>query len=153
MVYNVELSRIMTTTVVTVQPDDSMTKVQEIFKKHLFHHLPVLDDGKIIGIISRSDYDKLCHSFTLFNHKSSKLHNDNLMKSLLASEVMTTQVITLKPTDTVQKAASYFRENTFHAIPVVDESENLMGLVTTYDLLNYAFFETKHEDLALKDTL
>lgn len=132
-----------------VGPNDTMSAVEELFKKFTFHHIPVLENSKIVGIISRSDYDKLCHSFTLFNHKSSLKHNKNLMNSLLVNEVMTKQVITLSPEDTVQKAASYFRENMFHAIPVVNAEETFLGIITTYDLLNYAYLEAEYGDEVL----
>ena len=146
MMYNIPISRIMTTEVMAVGPNDTMSAVEELFKKFTFHHIPVLENDRIVGIISRSDYDKLCHSFTLFNHKSSLKHNENLMKSLLVSEVMTKQVIALNPEDTVQKAAAYFRENTFHAIPVVDRAGTFLGILTTYDMLNYAYMETEYGD-------
>ena len=61
------------------------------------------------------------------------------MRSLLVKEVMSKQVATLGPEDTLELAAGFFRENMFHALPVVDEDNMLIGIVTTYDLLNYAY--------------
>ena len=131
----------MTKEIISVHPDDTMEAVQEIFDKHTFHHVPVVKDGKVVGIISRSDYDKLCHSFTLFNSNSSRRYNDALMKSLLVVEVMSTQLATLREEDTVLTAAAFFRENLFHAIPIINSERELVGIVTTYDLLNFAFKE------------
>ena len=54
---------------------------------------------------------------------------------------MTSQVARLSPKDSLQTAADYFRENLFHAIPIVDENDRLVGILTTYDLINYAFRE------------
>lgn len=144
MVYNIELEKIMTKNVLSVGPNDMMEKVQDLFEENDFHHIPVVEDQKVVGIISRSDYDKLCHSFTLFKLKSSEKYNESIMKSLLTREVMTKHVVTLNSTDTVSRAADYFKENLFHAIPVVDQDKKLLGIITTYDLLNYAFqFEAK----------
>ena len=144
MLENIKLSEIMTTDVVTVHPDDTMEAVQQIFEKNTFHHIPVIENNTVVGIISRSDYDKLCHSFTLFNHKSSQRFNNGLMKSLLVIEVMTKQVATLQETDTSLTAAAFFRENLFHAIPIVNEAGQFRGILTTYDLLNYAFKEVAY---------
>jgi CBS domain-containing protein len=141
MLHDIKLSQIMTTNVKTVHPDDTMEAVQNIFEHNTFHHVPVVKDGNAVGIISRSDYDKLCHSFTLFNHKSSERYNDGLMKSLLVIEVMSTQLATLNEDDTILTAAAFFRENLFHAIPIVNSEKVFVGIVTTYDLLNYAFKE------------
>ena len=101
MLHDIKLSQIMTTNVKTVDPDDTMEAVQHLFEHNTFHHIPVVKKGEVVGIISRSDYDKLCHSFTLFNHKSSERYNDGLMKSLLVIEVMSTQLATLNEDDTV----------------------------------------------------
>ena len=133
------VSSIMTTNVISVSPNQTMDKVQDIFRKHNIHHLPVTDNGKVVGIISHSDCLRLQNSFTLFNTESSERYNSAIMHSLLVKEVMIKQVAKLEPTDSVEVAAGFFRENLFHALPVVDKDGQLAGLLTTYDLLNYAF--------------
>ncbi|MBK6619429.1 MAG: CBS domain-containing protein [Saprospirales bacterium] len=65
--------------------------------------------------------------------------NDRLFKSLLVEDVMTRQVATLTPEDSISIAAGYFKENLFHAIPIVDKGGLLVGILTTFDLLNYFF--------------
>lgn len=137
---NVSLGQIMTTPVITVSPDDTMDKVQDIFRKNNIHHLPVIQDGKVVGMISKSDYLRLLHGFTLFKTHKSEEYNDAILRSLLIGEVMTRQVAVLNPEDSLELAAGYFRENLFHAIPIVEADNNrLLGIVTTYDLLNFAF--------------
>ncbi|MBK7872619.1 MAG: CBS domain-containing protein [Saprospiraceae bacterium] len=133
------VNAIMTTNVISVAPNDTMDKVHSIFQKDNIHHLPVTENGKIVGILSYSDYLRLQNSFTLFNTLRSEVTNLVLMKSLLVKEVMTKQVAKVQPNDTIEVAAGYFRENRFHALPVVDSDGTLVGILTTYDLLNYAF--------------
>ncbi len=135
----IRVAEVMTDKVIVVRPQDTMDVVQDIFRKNNIHHLPVVDRGKVVGMISHSDYLKLLHGFTLFKTKKSDEYNDAILRSLLVREVMTKQVATLGPDDTVELAAGFFRENLFHALPVVDEEGLLIGIVTTYDLLNYAF--------------
>jgi CBS domain-containing protein len=60
------------------------------------------------------------------------------MRSLLAEEAMTRQVATLDPDDSLEMAVGFFRENLFHALPVVDK-DKLVGIVTTFDLLTHAY--------------
>ncbi len=133
------VSHIMTTNVISVRPDDTMDIVQDIFRKNEIHHIPVIDNEKVVGIISHSDYLELLNTFTLFKTEESERYNNAVMSSLLVKEVMTKQVAKLNPDDSVEVAAGFFRENLFRALPVVDKDGNLKGIVTTYDLLNYAF--------------
>ena len=136
------IANIMTREVFFVHPDDTMQRVDEIFRMHNIHHVPVIDgEGHVMGIISKSDYLKVLHGFTMFKTTKSEEYNKAILRSLLASEVMTKQVASLQPEDTVDVAAGYFRENLFHAIPVVDSNKRLVGIVTTFDMLNFAFME------------
>ncbi len=138
----ITVGQIMTTPVITVAPNDTMDKVQAIFRKNNIHHLPVVDDGQVVGMISNTDYMRLLHGFTLFKTEKSEEYNDAILRSLLANEVMTRQIAVLNPDDSLEMAAGYFRENLFHALPIVDEkTQKLVGIVTTYDLISYAFSE------------
>ncbi|MCB0520899.1 MAG: CBS domain-containing protein [Lewinellaceae bacterium] len=138
----ITVSEIMTTDVIILSPNDTMEKVADIFRMNNIHHIPILDDnGKVVGIISQNDYHKILHGFTLFKTEKSEEYNKAILRSLLVKEVMTKQVAKLNPQDKLTVAASYFRENLFHAIPVVDRQGKLVGIVTTFDLLNYAYRE------------
>lgn len=134
------VGQIMSTPVITIAPDDTMKKVQDIFRMNNIHHIPVTVNGKVVGIISKSDYLRLLHGFTLFKTEKSTEYNDAIMRSLLVDEVMTKQVATLEPEDTLEIAAGFFRENLFHALPVVSNGR-LVGIITTFDLINYAYSE------------
>lgn len=132
----------MTRDVISVSPNDNMTVVDEIFKKNNIHHIPVIDDnGKVVGVVSSTDYNKLLNSFTFFINQKKDSYNTAIMRSMLVEDVMTKHVATLQSDSTVMIAAGIFKENLFHAIPVVDKSGKLEGIVTTYDLLNYAYNE------------
>jgi len=136
------IASVMTRNVFFVHPEDTMQRVDELFVANNIHHVPVLDEqSRVVGIISKSDYLKILHGFTLFKTEQSVEYNKAILRSLLVGEVMTKQVATLQPDDTVEIAAGYFRENLFHAIPVVDRQKKLVGIVTTFDMLNFAFME------------
>ena len=132
----------MTRNVITLHPEDTMDQVKKIFDTHNIHHIPIIDNKKVVGIISKTDYLKLLHGFTLFKTTKSDTYNAAIMRSLLVSEVMTQQVAKLNPDDSIETAVGFFRENLFHALPVVDDTGDLVGIITTYDLLNFAFSET-----------
>lgn len=135
----VTVGQVMTSNVLFVRPNDPMDRVGEIFKMNKIHHIPVIEEGgKVVGIISDTDYHKILHGFTLFKTEKSEEYNKAILRSLLVREVMTKQVAKLNPDDNIMIAAGYFRENLFRAIPVVDKAGLLVGILTTYDLLKFA---------------
>lgn len=140
MVKNISVKEIMTSKVITALSNDNMTVVDEIFKKNNIHHIPVVDkEDKVVGVISSTDYNKILNTFTFFTNKKSEEYNKAILRSLLVEDVMTSHVATLQSDASVMVAAGIFNENLFHAIPVVDKNGKLEGIITTFDLLNYAY--------------
>jgi CBS domain-containing protein len=136
----VSVSQVMTTEVISVRPDDTMEMVHRIFHTTDIHHLPVVDEsGKVVGIVSKSDYYSISNAFPLFRPDLRDAANERLFRSLLVDDVMTRQVATLFPDDSIAVAAGFFKENLFHAIPIVDRQGKLLGILTTFDLLNFFF--------------
>ena len=123
----------MKTDLVTVSPDDTMKTVEDIFKKAKFHHLPVEWDGHLVGIVSKSDYLFFKRGFS---EDGSDTRMDNLrLKTRKVKEFMTTGLAHLEPTDKINVALEVFKENLFHAIPVVEDGK-IVGMVTTFDVIN-----------------
>lgn len=138
---DVAIQEIMTTNVIAVNPNDLMIKVQSIFESHQFHHLPVVDaKGKLYGCLSHQDYNKVLNTLSVFEKsKRAKEMNNQFLNVLLVSDVMIKDVVTLQPTSTIKEAFNIFQQNLFHAAPVVDEDHRVVGMLSVYDLLNYAF--------------
>lgn len=133
----------MTSNLITVSPKDNLLRVDKIFKENSFHHLPVVnEDKKLIGILSKSDYLMLCNSMSFFKKSNQEERNKRLFQSLLVQDVMKKEIAKLQPENTVMTAVGFFRANLFHAIPIVDKDEKLLGILTTFDLINLAFKES-----------
>ncbi len=132
------VSEIMMRYLITVTPKTTLEGVNDIFKRHDFHHIPVVEHERLVGIISRRDVDRVSSCIDLIHSKANELYNEKLFHSLLADEIMSKNAIVLNPDDKVGYAAVLFSENKFHALPVV-VGEKLVGLITTFDLLEYAF--------------
>ncbi|MBV6652914.1 MAG: CBS domain-containing protein [Mameliella sp.] len=142
------IREIMTTELITVSPDRNVETIQELFRENEFHHIPVIDRGeRLIGIISKEDVFKLAYVLSL--QTTGKKYSEKEYKSLKASDIMTRYPVALDPDDSVGLAADIFLANKFHALPII-EDDQLMGLVTTHDLLSYRFGEptpAKKEEL------
>lgn len=135
---NNPLSRIMTTQLHSVRPDDSIQKVMEIFRQYEFHHIPVVTDGEqLVGIISREDFVRIAYDLLLLS--TNKTHPKSSYRTMKVEEVMTIHPLSLEPEDTIGLAADIFMANQFHALPIVEDGR-LVGLVTTHDLLRYGFY-------------
>ena len=133
------ISTIMTTQLVTVGPNKPAKAIQDIFREYDFHHIPVVEGDKLVGIISKEDVFKL--SYVLSLQTTGKTYSEKEYKTLKAVDIMTKYPITLDPEDSIGLAADIFLANQFHALPIV-EDEQLLGLVTTHDLLKFSFNST-----------
>lgn len=127
------VSTIMTTDLITVSPEDSLKEVQSQFASRKIHHLPVVDDGQVVGIISKSDFLYFMRGYT--NNETDAFINDSRLSAYQAKDIMTKGLAKVEPNDRINVALEVFKVNLFHAIPVVDNGNTLVGIVTTYDII------------------
>lgn len=138
---HIPVSKVMTRDLHIVRPEDTLERVNDIFAANPIHHIPVVtEEGALKGILSLMDFKRVNHMLSLFNKVKYESLNYKLFRSMTVEVIMTKEVATLTPDDTLQTAADIFRENLFHALPVCDK-DMLVGLVTTHDVLNYCCSE------------
>jgi len=121
----------MTSHVVTLGPDDSLLEAHRLMGAERIRALPVVEDGQLKGIITRTDL--------LSNDNSRFLSRNNQEESLKVltnsvSQIMITNVITITPETTLLDAARLMLENKFHSLPVLDAEKKLVGILTESDL-------------------
>ena len=125
---NEPVSSIMTANLLTVSPHQKLTAVLELLEGHRIHHVPVVDGRKLVGLITTYDLFKL-----------NRLQSD--YDNIEVKDVMTTKLATLEPSAKIGTAAEVFLENYFHALPIVNEDGDLLGIVTTFDTLKYMYYK------------
>jgi len=131
------VSEIMTRRIITATADDRVIKVKNLFEENNIHHIPVVNEiDQLLGIISKEDFLKLSYHISLDTGGIS--FSEKWYDNTTASEIMTKYPVSLDTEDTVGLAADIFMANKFHALPVV-ENEQLVGIVTTHDVLLFAF--------------
>jgi len=129
------IDRIMSNDVVTVSPDTALMELRQLLHKRGFHHLLVVDDaGQLIGMISDRD---VLRAISPFLDTSSESHRDVRTLGEPAREIMRADPITVTPHTTVEDAAHRLLDHSISALPVVDDSGQLIGIVTTKDLLDH----------------
>lgn len=135
----VPIQDVMTTDVITVNANAAVSEVASIFEKHEFHHVVVVNDtGTMVGVISQTDMDQTRSGATLFNNPLKEEHDAVIFASMLAFEIMTPNVLTVKPEDSIRRGYEVFKANKFRALPVI-EYGNVVGIITPLDLLDHFF--------------
>lgn len=117
---------------VTVNPDDNLSKVKEIFDTHKFHHIPVVNFREIVGIVSKSDFDHFIGGASL--HDKNRIADEEQLRNAHAKDIMTSHLGKVEPDDRINVALEIFTLNRFHALPVIKDGD-LVGIITPFDIL------------------
>jgi len=121
----------MTTDVATIGRNDELTIGDDIMKMKRLRHLPVVEEGRLVGMLTQRDLFHAALSTALnFGEKAQK----EFLKTVVVKEVMTEEVLTIDPGADVKEAARLLIEHKIGCLPVV-ENGKLVGLVTETDLL------------------
>lgn len=121
----------MTADPVAVGPSDSLADALRLTREHRIRHLPVVEGGELVGILSDRDI-RLAMPSPLAVADAERAA---FLERTTISQVMTREVITAGPYDTVEDAAGQLCRHRIGALPVVDAFGKLLGLVTETDVL------------------
>jgi acetoin utilization protein AcuB len=138
---------IMSSKLITVNPEDKLSRIQEIFDQNNIHHLPVVRFKEIIGLVSKTDFLHFIRGFN--QNEEDRFVNEARMRAYTAQDIMTTGLAKLNPNDRINVALELFMVNRFHAIPIVAEGNELVGILTTFDIIKAAAQEEVTADQIL----
>lgn len=129
----VKVRDLMTRDPTTLGRNETLDLAESIMNLGRIRHMPVVDDGRIVGILSQRDLFRSALITALgFGRKTTSA----LIKTIPIKEVMTENVITISPEASVKEAARVMMEKKIGCLPVV-EDQKLIGLVTETDILRY----------------
>jgi CBS domain-containing protein len=121
---------IMTSHVETLEPGNDLDLAEMIMRLDRLRHLPVVEGGRLVGMLSQRDL--LRHQARSNSERERRIANLHIR----AEDVMTREVRTVNPQTPVKQAVLLIRELRVGSLPVVDEEDNLVGIVTDSDLLD-----------------
>lgn len=143
-----QVKEIMTSEVVTVSITDSVEQCAKLLQEHDISGLPVLNEaGKVAGMITEGDLIRRASRVKapgyleilggLIYLDSPKKFVDELQRamSLEAGQLMSKNLVSIKPDDTVEKAATMMVEKKISRLPVIDENHKLLGIVSRRDIM------------------
>ena len=131
---NDPITNIMTKEPLSVHTGQKMSEVRGLLAENPLHHLPVVSGKTLIGLISTSDMLKLG---VVVDGQDSRSWDAILDHQFEIENVMSKELTTLTEEDNVRKAAEMLSEGTFHSLPVVGNDNELIGIVTSTDLIRY----------------
>ncbi|UCC97030.1 MAG: CBS domain-containing protein [Phycisphaerales bacterium] len=122
----------MTRKVVTVEMDDTLGTLWEIFRNVKFHHLLVVEDGELRGVIS--DRDLLKASSPFVNTFAEQKRDLTLLKKR-AHQIMSRKPITIGKEATSEEASQLMLRSSISCLPVISAEGSIDGIITWRDLL------------------
>ena len=124
------VKEIMTKKVIVVNTTTPLAEIEDVLDTKPIHHLVVLDDGLVKGIISKNDILKI--------YRTHGIKDPNSLASLQAKDVMVSNPMVVDPDDSIGLVSDIILANKFHSLPVVEDDE-LLGIVTNHDLIKYSY--------------
>jgi len=123
-----QLSLIMKKDIKTISPKATIREAAELFVKHRIHRLPVVEDGKLVGIITPTDLlDEI----------------KNMKSPLTAEDVITKTCVTTYEGDPLSYIISAMKISDVSAMPVLDAKGKLVGIITDRDLFKDQLMDPK----------
>jgi CBS domain-containing protein len=121
----------MTEAVVAIEVDRPASEVLDCFLQYPIHHLPVVRAGRLVGMLSSADVMKL----EFFMPRAVAGSARFLDSRVTIERLMRTPVISVSAATSIAEAAERMVGAGVHAVPVVDEDDRVLGLVTTTDVI------------------
>ena len=139
------IAEIMVTRVVTVEMDDSLEVVRAIFQKVKFHHLLVVENEKLVGVISDRD---LLTAISPYVGTMSETSRDLCTLEKRAHQIMSHHPVRIHKSERVQEAAEQMLKRGVSCLPVISPEGAIEGIVTWKDLV-YAFLRASYQSEAV----
>jgi len=143
------IKEIMTTDVISVSPETKISEISEILSSNRFHGVPVVGNGKVVGLITESDFflknfnNIYFPTYLKFLEESRAKESlpEDLKKKIAelaeakAEDIMTERPITFSPETDVAILMEKIKETKFTTFPITDKNGALVGIVTLADYL------------------
>ena len=126
-----KVSKYMTTKPITAAPDMSVKDAFLLMRSHRVRHLPVVEGNKLVGIISDRDLRRPKWADALDDWTNYYQITDDVH----VKDVMTTNPEVAHTYDSIRKAVNILREHRYGALPVLDKTGGLVGILSAHDLL------------------
>ena len=128
------VSEVMTRDIIVLHEEENLLDVARDMNRHHLRHLPVVDDGKLVGMVSHRDLLRFTTS-VLDSTAASGVRDFHTREQTFVRQIMTTPVTSVKASTPLLHAVKQLVQTKFGALPVVDERGTLVGIVSEHDMM------------------
>ena len=125
------LDMIMSTDLVTIAPTENLAKARELMQESRIHHLPVVEDDQLVGLVTLTNVLAATDSF--LREDDSRIH----AKEIIIRDIMVTDVATVDEHASLRQAALFLEKHRIGCLPVVTDGM-LKGIITETDFVAVA---------------
>lgn len=123
-----QIKNLMSTTLITIDKDQSLSDALKLLRKNKISRLPVLNNKELVGIVSERDIAKKLGSSKYESMPASRLH---------VSSVMVKDIISVPQSMRLAEVADIMLENGIGSVPVIDD-DKMVGIVSKADFVTLA---------------
>jgi len=133
------VSDVMTQPVEMISMDDTIKTIRGMFEANRYHHLIVHGDGhQCVGVVSDRD---LLKNISPFVGKLRERSEDRSLLDRRAHQIMTRQLVAVRPNTALRAAARVMLDHRISCLPVVDQKQRCVGIITLRDVVRWAVEE------------
>jgi CBS domain-containing protein len=125
------LEMIMSTDLITITPEENLAAARELMHEKRIHHLPVVEDGALVGLVTLTNVLAATDSF--LRDDDSRIH----ATEIVVRDMMVTDVATVDEHASLRQAALFLEKHRIGCLPVVTDGE-LKGIITDTDFVAVA---------------
>ena len=129
------VEQVMTSSVVTLAPEETLRDAINLLRSKRIRHLPVVEAKKLVGIVTDRDVKRATPSVLA---GAVRDEYDNALLAIKVAQFMTRDPITVTRKSALKAAVEIFIERKVGALPVVDDGR-LVGILTEIDILRAAY--------------
>ena len=124
------ISAIMTKKVIVADLETKFSDILVLFLDYRIYHLPVVDNQQLIGMVSLTD------ALRFFRKEANNITKDEHLNQLFDIKIMMTEnPASLGPHNTVKEAAEILCKAKYRSLPIVDEADQIVGIISNKDLV------------------
>ena len=124
------IDAIMSTNLITVRPEDTLADVRNLMQENRIHHIPVVEDGQLAGLVTLTNVLAATDSFL---RDQNRIH----ASEILVRDVMVVDVATVELNAGLRQAALFLEKHQIGCLPVMHNHE-LVGIITDTDFVAVA---------------
>jgi CBS domain-containing membrane protein len=125
------IEAIMSTNLITVPPSATLAEARTLMQKNRIHHLPVMEDKKLVGLLALTNVLAATDSF--LRDDRNRIHANEI----IVGDVMVTDVATVNVNARLRQAALFLEKHQIGCLPVIDDGD-VVGIITDTDFVAVA---------------